>query len=346
MTQKFKIWLNIVTFVGISFIIYFARHDIVSAFQKMAHLNLWVLSLIIPAQLLAYYSLSKVYATYFRAIGIKHLSVKQLFPAVIELNFVNHVLPSGGVSGFSYLTFRLKRHDISIAKSTLAQLTRYVLAFVTFLVLLFIAIPMLAIEGKVNSIIIFVATSLTLCIIFGVGVLVYVVESRIRINKFAIFLTKMVNGVVKFFTGKKSNVANTEAIETYFNELHEDYILFRSDLSKMTPVLAWAFITNVVEVGQIYIAFVAHGSWINPGALIIAYAVATIAGLIAILPGGLGVYEPLMVAVLFASGIPNDLAVSATLVFRVILLTFTIVVGYVLYHRALKLYGTDNTIGH
>jgi uncharacterized membrane protein YbhN (UPF0104 family) len=44
--------------------------------------------------------------------------------------------------------------------------------------------------------------------------------------------------------------------------------------------------------------------WVNPGAIILAYAVANFAGLISILPAGVGIYEALMSAVLAATGIP------------------------------------------
>lgn len=48
--MKLKLWLNIITFVVLGLIIYFAWPDIMQAFHKMQTLNIWVLLLIIPAQ--------------------------------------------------------------------------------------------------------------------------------------------------------------------------------------------------------------------------------------------------------------------------------------------------------
>ncbi len=48
------------------------------------------------------------------------LSYKFLYKTSLELNFVNHVFPSGGVTGISYFGVRLRDGDeISGGKATL-----------------------------------------------------------------------------------------------------------------------------------------------------------------------------------------------------------------------------------
>ena len=42
----------------------------------------------------------------------------------------------------------------------------------------------------------------------------------------------------------------------------------------------------------LYLVFVAFGFWVNPGAVILAYAVANFMGLVSILPGGLVFMKP------------------------------------------------------
>ena len=339
--MKWKLWLNIVTFIALGLIIYFAWHDIALAFNKMRSLNLWVLSLMIPAQAFVFFALAKVFHHFFKAVNVP-LSVKTLMPAMIELNFVNHVFPSGGVSGISYLAVRLKRAGVSPAKSTLAQLVRYVLTFITFISLLIVALFLLALEDRASRLIIFIATALTFTILFSTLGLVYTIGSKSRINSFTSGLARFLNKTIHFFRRSHPETIRLANVEKTFNELHDDYVLLRKDFGKMKRALGWAFIANVAEVGLIYIAFVAHGAFINPGALIVAYAVATIAGMLAILPGGLGVYEPLMAAVLLSAGVPKDLALSATLVSRVVAMVLSIGAGYYLYQQTLKRYGTDN----
>lgn len=336
--MKIKLWVNAVTFVAIAVVVVFARHDIALAFQKMQHLNLLVLSLMIPAQFFAFYCVGRVYYHFFKATGTP-LPLKTLVPAAIELNFVNHIFPSGGISGFSYLTLRLKHDNVSTAKATLAQLVRFTLAFVTFIVLLLLALIFLAVEGRINRFIMLLVAALTFTILFGTLVLVYVIGRGDRIREFTQGLSRALNKLIHLVRPRHPETINLKQTELTFNELHEDYIVLRNDFRKMWPVVGWAFLGNVAEIGLIYITFVAHGAWINPGALIIAYAIATTAGLIAVLPGGLGVYEPLMATVLLSAGVPGDLALSATLVSRVVTLAVALGSGYVLYQRTVRRYG-------
>ena len=48
----------------------------------------------------------------------------------LELNFVNHTLPSGGVSGISYMTWRLGKLGVSPGRAASAQVVRYVAGFI------------------------------------------------------------------------------------------------------------------------------------------------------------------------------------------------------------------------
>ena len=93
---------------------------------------------------------------------------------------------------------------------------------------------------------------------------------------------------------------------------------------------------NATEIATAYLAYIALGHLVNPGAVILAYAVASFAGLIAILPGGIGVYETLMIAVLASAGVPKALALSATLIYRIFCMLVFLPAGFVLYQLALR----------
>jgi hypothetical protein len=333
--MKLKLWLNIAAFVAIGIIVLFGWHDIKAAFEQMIRLDLWVLTLLIPVQFFAFYAIAKVYMHYFKAAG-KSVSLKTLLPAAVELNFVNHVFPSGGVSGFSYLTLRLKHESISTAKSTLAQLARFAFTFLSFIGLFIVALLLLAIEDHASGLIILIATALTTTIIFATLAGAYIIGSQQRIQNFSRALAKLLNKMIHFFRPQYPETIGLGRVERVFLELHKDYQILRGDLGKMKSAFAWALAANLAEVALIYITFVAHDAWVNPGAVIIAYAMATLAGLFAILPGGLGVYEPLMAAVLVSAGIPADIALSVTLVSRVATLALALSTGYVLYHITLK----------
>jgi hypothetical protein len=254
---------------------------------------------------------------------------------MIELNFVNHVFPSGGVSGFSYLTMRLKPSGVSTAKATLAQIARFAFSFVGFIALLLFALLCLAIGGHTNTLLVLVISAVTFTIIFGTAVLLFVISDKQRIGGFMRGVARVLNRVIHIFRPRHPETISLANVEKTFIELHDDYLLLRQDVGKMRQVLLWAMMDNLAELLLLYIVFVAHGSWVNIGAVIVAFVIANTAALIAILPGGIGVYEPLMTAILISGGVPAGLALSATLVYRVVALLLSLLTGYVLYQRAL-----------
>lgn len=339
--MKLKLWLNLITFAALGLVIYFGWGDFVEAFRHMSELNVWVLFLIVPAQFFAYFSLAKVFYHFFNATGT-HLTMRQLFAPMLELNFVNHIFPSGGASGFSYLTLRLKTYGVSTAKSTLAQLARFVSTFLAFIVLMLFALLLLALQGDTSPLVVLAVSAITFTVLFATGVLTFVIGNPRRIEAFTRRLTIWINKTIHIFRRKHPETISLKSVRKTFLELHEDYVLVRRNLKKMRPVFVWAMLTNLAEVSLLYIAFLAHGDFVNPGAVIIALVVANLVGLLAILPGGVGLYEPLMAGVLISGGIPAALALSATLVYRVISLLTSLITGYFLYHKALNRYGSDD----
>jgi uncharacterized protein (TIRG00374 family) len=83
------------------------------------------------------------------------------------------------------------------------------------------------------------------------------------------------------------------------------------------------------------VVYIAFDAYVNVGAVILAYAVANFAGLVSVLPGGVGIYEALMTGVLIAAGIPARLSLPVTIMYRVLNTLLQVPPGYALYHRTL-----------
>jgi hypothetical protein len=335
MKTDFKFWLNIFTIAALCFLVFISWDQIVDAFRELDGLNTWALLLMIPIQGISYYAVARFYKTFFDTHGTR-IRLREFYKISLELNFVNHVFPSGGVSGFSYLSIRLKQLGIPTAKSTLAQLLRFCLTFVSFLVLLLFAVFALSLSASAGGLIILISSSIVLATIFGTAVGVYIISSPRRIKSFVSWLPKAVNFIAKIFKrDKKTSIINIAKVESTLDDLHDDYVELRKDMNLVYTLLKWTLLVNFSEVLTVYMVYVAFGELINPGALIIAYAVANFAGLVAILPGGVGIYEGLMTATLAAAGVPKALALSATVIYRVLSIIFFIPIGYYFYHKAL-----------
>lgn len=335
MKKDFKFWVNVVTIIALIVLIVITRHQVLEAFKKLGDLNAAALFLMIPLQALNYYSVARLYRDYFRTQG-ENLSMRTMMAITLELNFVNHVFPSGGVSGFSYLSVRLKQSGISTAKSTLAQILRFGLTFMSFLGLLFLGMLILAFRRHTSPLTILISSSIAFLTLFGVIVAGYIISDSARIKAFTGFLPKVLNRVVGVFSRKRASIINIEKVERTMEDLHTDYVLLSKNWRQLKAPFWWAMIVNLTDLMTIYVVYIAFGSWINPGALILAYAVANFAGLVAVLPGGVGIYEGLMTATLASAGVEKALALSATVVYRVLNMLYSLPIGYYLYQRALK----------
>jgi hypothetical protein len=336
LSNKVKLVINIITLAALGLLIYFSWPQITSGLEKIGGAKLSVIFLMIPMQLVNFFAIAKFYQSYFGASG-QRLSTRLLYKTSLELNFVNHIFPSGGVAGFSYLGIRLRNQGVPVSRTTLAQAMRFVLTFLSFLLILFAGMFLLSFgSGKSGGgVAMFIGLSIAFLTLFGVVICAYIVSSESRIKTFTAFLPKIANTLLNGILRKK-NVIDIVRIERLFGELHKDYMLVAKDWRKLKIPFLWALVINITEISTAYLAYIALGHPVNPGAVILAYSVASFAGLISILPGGIGVYETLMTAVLASAGVPKALALSATLIYRIFTIIIFIPIGFILYQLALS----------
>jgi uncharacterized protein (TIRG00374 family) len=255
---------------------------------------------------------------------------------MLEMNFVNQVFPSGGVTGLSYFNIRMKDADVNASKSSLVYLLRYILVFISFQVLLLVGMILLALDGRANNFVLLVGGSLaTLVVVATVGA-AFIVGSKQRINSFFVALSRLLNRIVHFFRPKNPEVINTNKVRNLFDELHNDFLVIQKDYRVLLKPLAWSLLASSAEIGTIYVVYIAFGQWVNPGAVILAYAVATCAGFFSILPGGIGIYEALMTAVLAAAGVSPGVSIPVTVMYRVLSVGIQLPPGYYFYNKNLR----------
>jgi uncharacterized protein (TIRG00374 family) len=332
--QRWKLVLNIATVVALAALVYVVRGQLSETLRNLHTVQLWAVLLIIPIEMLNYDAYARMYRSFFGLLGVQ-IKYREMLKVALELNMVNHVFPSGGVSGFSYFSLRLRQFDISAAKATLVQTMKFVFLFLSFEVLIVLGLLFLAVGGRVNNFVTITAGSLATLVLGGTLLLGYIVGSKERIDSFFTYVTRLVNRLINFVWRQHPETINISRVRRALLELHENYGLLRKSPKALKRPFFNAFVANFTEVAALYVIYIAFGHWVNPGAVILAYAVANFAGLVSVLPGGVGIYEALMTAVLAAAGIPPAISLPVTVMYRVINMTIQIVPGYYFYHKAL-----------
>lgn len=333
--RNWKLIVNIVTLVALGVLIIAIWDQFETTFANLFRVNLIALLLMIPVQVLNYDAQTRLYRSLFSIVGNK-LSYKNLFKISLELNFVNHVFPSGGVTGISYFGMRMKDQSITAPKATAVQLLKLVLLFLSFEILIVLAVMALAVQGQMNSLVLLLAGVLTTVLVIGTAGFWFIIGSKRRIASFFTYLTKGLNRSIHWVRKNNPETINIEKTRQTFEDLHENYVFMSKDWRLLRRPFFWAMMANVWEVMTIYVVYIAFGEFINIGAVILAYAVANFAGLISVMPGGIGIYEGLMTLTLSATGVPSRLSLPVTIMYRVLSTVIQLPPGYYFYHRNLR----------
>ena len=364
----FKKILSIVTLVLVGVVVYGARNEIVSAFQCIfggqcmdgSHfsINFWIVLLLVPEQLFMYYSAGKIFFSYMAGKAksektdadadvkaFEKLTTWQLARISFELNFVNHAIPSGGVSGLGYITWRLKNFGATAGQVSFMYLLRYVITILANQTQTILAIIFLLVTNSVPNTALWMVgavAAMSVGVILGIVLMIVIVSNRKLIDFAAKKLAALINGTVRIFTfGKKKQIIETKKVQKYFLDLHEDFLTAKRDKKILVGPVLWGFLYNFLEIATYEIVAIAIGHPEIFPQIMVAEALGSVVGAVLPTPGGVGGYEGSMVAVMTVLG--SDLAVASTtvLVTRMIVLLNTIVSGYGFYQNAISKIGKE-----
>lgn len=332
--RNWKLLVNIVTILALAVLVYAIRDQLVNTLGNLHRVNGWVLLLLIPLEAIGYHAQARMYQSMFKSVGTK-VSYKAMVNVSLELNFVNHVFPSGGVSGISYFGLRMRALGARASQATLVQTMKLILMFLSFEILLFIGMFIMSIHGNADGVVLFIGTVLATLVLVSTGVFVYIIGSKTRINAFFTWVTRLLNQLIHLVRPGHPETINIERARSAFDDFHESYLMLRTKIHELQAPFWWSFVLNLSEVLVIYVVYIAFGEWVDLGAIILAYAIANVAGFVSVLPGGVGVYEGLMTAVLATAGVPAAVSLPVTVMYRVLNTVVQIPPGYYLYHRAI-----------
>lgn len=331
--RNWRTVITAITFGALAVLIYALRDQILNTVRNLNSVNLFILLLMPFLQVGHYHFVALFYRRLFRILN-EYVRYKFLYRTALELNFVNLVFPSGGVSGFSYFGIRMRTKGVSAGKSTLVMTMRFVLLFISFQIFLGLGIFLLALDGKANNFMILIASSLATLLFILTSGLAYVIGSEKRIDSFFTFITKALNKLIQVVRPNYPETINVAKAKSTFKEYHGSYKILREQYKKLKKPLIYALLINMTEIATVYTVFAAFGQWVNPGAVIIAYAVANFAGLVSVLPGGIGIYEALMTGVLAAGGVPPSLSLPIIVAYRILNISIQLPPGGYFYSRA------------
>jgi uncharacterized protein (TIRG00374 family) len=238
------------------------------------------------------------------------------------------------------MNWRLGKYGVPIGKATMAQAVRYVAGFASMVTLLVISVFIVTLDGTVNRWIILMSSMLVTIMIIVTLLCVFLMSNVTRTERFAQWVARVVNGVVRRVTfGKVSSVLGVKQLATFLEDMHDDYQGMMRDKRILLQPFLWGLFFTATEIAIFWVVFWALGSPVNPAPILIAYGLASLTGFFVVTPGGAGAYEAVMILVLSIAGMHKSEAIAGIVLSRVIILLITIVAGYTLYQQVVMKYG-------
>ena len=342
----FRTVLSIVTFTLIAVVLWNARDEVVKALNYLAHTNIIVILFLIPEQLFMYYCCGQMFFSYMASRKeAKKASNWSLMRISLELNFMNHAVPSGGVSGLGYTAWRLKPYGASPSQASFMYVLRYAITTFFNQAQTLIAIVLLLLTGSIsrgNQYVLGVVGAISIAVIGMVVGGIMIASSKKALNWAAKNVTKFVNSFVKMITaGKKKEILKQEVVDKFCEEIHEYFLEAKRNKRMIKKPIMWGAMYSFLEVATYWIVGISMGHPELLPQIMVAEAVGSVLGAVLPTPGGAGGYEASMAGVMWALGVDLGLATAVVVTTRVIVLVGTIVSGYGFYQHAIATIGRE-----
>lgn len=337
---SFRTILTILTFVLLVYVIYSNFDDIKEAISHLGETNILVLLLLIPEQLFMYFCCGQMFFSYMRAKkDAKKISPWTLMRVSLELNFVNHAVPAGGLGGLGYITWRLKPFGATAGQSSFMYALRYIITicanqFQTILAI--IALLIFSTVPATGAWVIGFTALLSIGIIVAISIAIAIASNKNRIDWFAKASTNFVNWLVKKVTfGRKTEILRREMVDKYLGDAHEDLMTARRHKKMLIRPILWGIVYSFLEIATYWIVAASLGHPEILPQIMIGEAIGSVMG--AIVPYGL--YELGMVGIMASLGVDAGLSALVVLMTRVIVLASTIISGYGFYQHSISKIG-------
>ncbi len=274
-----------------------------------------------------FYSYAYAYVAQMLGIG---MGKRELAEVCFISTIVNHVLTTGGVVGYSLRYLMMKMYNVSLKDVLSSSFLHYYLTSLDMLTFLPLSFIYLLLNADVPP---GAAAALGLMtLLFGL---------------ILIFITSLV-----LFPSRRRPVINLLArlgkkilrrdLVNWLIQLDDSLTLGTAAIREKPLRLVWIMLLTLLDFSSSIIAlgfvFDALGPPVKAGVLVSGYVIGIMAGLLSMVPGGLGIQEGSMAGIYALMGVRLEQAVLAAILFRLLyyLLPYFLILPFYnrLLHRA------------
>nr|WP_294998913.1 UPF0104 family protein [uncultured Methanobrevibacter sp.] len=287
--------------------------------------NLSIIALAIVTQIVTYF-LYTLRWQILNKLANMDVSITKLLPMVLVGLAVNNITPSGRGGGEPVRAYILaKENDYQMEETFATVVADRALDTFPFVVLATITIAAMALYFDFDTWLLVVMILAVIGIVVVLGVLIYMC-----INPgFGKRVDGWIIGLVRRFY-KKNSEELEEKIHGIIFGFQDTMKLLISNKKVLYYTIPLSFLIWVFEIIRVYLVFLAFGANVNLIVIGEVFIVASLVGMIPLLPGGLGAVDGMMIIFYSAAGISSSVSAAATVIERLISFWMVTILGLVI----------------
>lgn len=308
---------------------YIGINEVIDALKSS---NLWFVLLAFILQIFTYFLYTLRWHIINKAADMS-LGIKRLFPMVLVSLAVNNITPSGRGGGEPVRAYLLSKEGNYKFEDTFAS----VIADRSFDTFPFLILSIITIFGIMYSFSLdrAILAILIICVIgitAAVAILIYVCINE----AFGVKITSWVIRIVRRFYKKYDESTEKRIVEAVISFQSTMNLLLRNRTIQLYA-FPLSFVIWIFEILRVYAVFLAFGANISPIVIGEVFIIASLVGMVPLLPGGLGAVDGIMILLYSGAGITASISAAATLVERLISFWMATFLGLIF----LMMYGTN-----
>lgn len=276
---------------------------------------------------LSYTCISVAFALVSRLLGIRmgHRDLSEIgFISIV----LNHIVTTGGVAGYSVRYFLMRRHGVALKDVVAASILHFYLSGLDMILMLPVAFLYLLLNANLPAGVIAVVGLMTL----GMAAVAIIATALI-------FSQRWRSGVIRLLTALGRRILRrnfSETLQRFDATLARGVEAMRRQPFSVVLVLTLTWIDWFGSVVVMWLCFAALGEPIGLGVALTGYVIGVMAGVLSMVPGGLGVQEGSMVGVFVLLGAPFQQAFLASILFRGVFFLLPYGISLLPYGRLLR----------
>ncbi len=284
--------------------------------------NPWYVALAVLIQIGGYLLWTERWSITINALGI-FAKKRHVLPMLMVGLAINNLTPSARGGGEPVRAYILGKYSNSPMENAFATvIADRGLDTFPFVILAIIAIIYTVLYFKLAEWIVLALIISLIVLLIAFFVILYMCLNEGAGKKITLWMVR----VIKRFSRKEHPKIENKAINA-MRGFQDSIRIMIKDRNVLMYGLPLSFIIWLFEILRVYVVFSAFGTHVSLGVIASVFVIATLIGMIPLLPGGLGAVDGIMILLYSIAGVPPSISAAATIVERLISFWMTSVIG-------------------